>query len=319
MAVFAPVFPLHGFQNVPELLNHSPMLPFPPMTTKSLALTVTGLLLFAGASKAQTAPMLLPLRCEANGVYIHNGVTSQTLETNFGSNMLGLPFTNTTTFDFYSPPLANAVNLTTSNKADGQVFLTNSDSTGSYNFSATARMQYYDYNPATGTNVLLVDTQPTNVKNVNDGATVAFALSKQTLLFNYTLPAGHLVHVAVIVNVTSGNAGGYGQLLYNGPQGTTSYADFPQNWTVGLTWPLSAGPMMPPQVLSLNVLGDPVAVVHCSGTPGATYLIQATTNLAVLSSWTTIGTNVAGTNGLFNFADLGSTNYRCRFYRASTP
>lgn len=290
------------------------------MKTKSLLLIAVSSMLLAGASNAQTTvPVVLPLRYEANGVYIHSGVASQTVETNFGASLMGLPFTNTTTFDFYSPPLASAVELATSNKADGQIFIRNTDTTGAYNFAATARMQFYDYDPATGANVLLADTQPTTSKNVITGSTVAFPLQKQTMLSNYTLQAGHLVHIAVVVDVTSGNPGGYGQLLYNGPQGTSSLADFPQNWPVGMTWPMSSGPMTPPRILSINVLSDPAAVVNCSGTAGATYLIQATTNLANASAWTTIATNVAGTNGLFTFTDLDSTNYSCRFYRASTP
>lgn len=288
------------------------------MKTKSLVLTVALLLLLAGRRQASAAPMLLPLRCEANGVYIHNGITSQTLETNFGANLLGLSFTNSTTFDFYSPPLASAVSVTTADVADGFVCLTNTATTNTYKFGATARMQYYDYDPGSGTNVLLVDTQPTTSKNLTNGAIVDFPLSKQNVPFNYTFATGHLVHVAVIIDVTSGNTGGYGQLLYNGPTNTSSYGDFPQNWPSGLVWPVSPGPMIPPQILSLNILGDPAAVVHCSGTPGATYLLQATTNLTV-ASWSTIGTNVAGTNGLFTFTDFDATNYPCRFYRASTP
>jgi hypothetical protein len=289
------------------------------MKSKALVLIVASLLLLAGARETEAAPTLLPLRCENNGVYIHGGVTSQTIETNFGANQLGLPFTNTTTYDFYSPPLASAVAVTTDDKADGMICMSNTDTTGSYSFSATARMQYFDYDPAAGTNLLLADTQPTTSKNVADGVLVDFPLMKQTALFNCTIPAGHLVHVAVIITLTGGNPGSYGELLYNGPTNSSSYADFPQNAAIGFSWPVTPGPMTPPTIVSVSLLADPAAVIQCSGTPGATYLIQATTNLCGASAWKTIGTNVVGTNGLSTFMDLDTTNYSCRFYRASTP
>lgn len=287
------------------------------MTNKSLL--AASVLLLAGARETWAGPTLLALRCENNGVYIRNNVTSQTIETNFGTTLMALRFTNSITFDFYSPPLASAVNVTTADKADGMVYLRNADNSGHLKFGATARMQYYDYDPASGTNVLLADTKSTNTKTLTDGSIVNYPLSKQNLTSNHALVAGHLLHVAVIIGVTSGNTGGFGELLYNGASGMSSYAEFPQNRPLGLAWPINPGPMSPPAIVSFNVLGDPVAQVHCSGTPGATYLLQATTNLCNPTAWKTIGTNIAGTNGLFTFTDMDATNFNCRFYRASTP
>ena len=56
--------------------------------------------------------------------------------------------------------------------------------------------------------------------------------------------------------------------------------------------------------------------IIASGIPGGTYLIQATTNL---STWGTIATNVALTNGLIWYVDLNATNYTSRYYRIATP
>ena len=179
-------------------------------------------------------------------------------------------------------------------------------------------MQYYDHDPATGTNVLLADTKPTHTKTVSNGATANYALANQNLSLNYSLAAGHLLHAAVDISVMPGNAGGFGELLYNGASGTTSYADLPQNHPVGPVWPMKPGPMLP-SIISFSLQREPVALVHCSGMPGATYLVPATTSLGETTFWKIIITNVARTNGLFTFTDTDSTYYNCRFYRASTP
>ena len=56
--------------------------------------------------------------------------------------------------------------------------------------------------------------------------------------------------------------------------------------------------------------------IIASGIPGGTYLIQAT---ADLSTWGTIATNVALTNGLITYVDLNATNYTSRYYRIAAP
>lgn len=57
-------------------------------------------------------------------------------------------------------------------------------------------------------------------------------------------------------------------------------------------------------------------VLSVSGVSNLTYLIQASTNL---TNWTTIGTNNSGTNGVFKFTNIISTNFPKRFYRAVAP
>ncbi len=71
---------------------------------------------------------------------------------------------------------------------------------------------------------------------------------------------------------------------------------------------------IPPYITSIQLLNS-VPLLTCAGTPGATYYIQATTSLTPPIQWTVVSTNVAGTNGQFQFMDSGCSNYPPRFYR----
>jgi hypothetical protein len=55
-----------------------------------------------------------------------------------------------------------------------------------------------------------------------------------------------------------------------------------------------------------------------AGIPNRTYRVQATTNLS-FTNWTTISTNVAGTNGLFIYVDTQAHLLPMRYYRDVTP
>ena len=55
---------------------------------------------------------------------------------------------------------------------------------------------------------------------------------------------------------------------------------------------------------------DPLGL---AGEPGASYLLQASTNLA---SWLPISTNSADGNGKLIYIDSSSPGYRARYYRA---
>ena len=292
------------------------------MKTKSTAL-ITGTFLALACAHLAAAPATTPLalRCETNGVFIHGGVTSRTLENSFGANPLGLAFTGTNTYDFYSPPLSAPITLTTSAKGGATIVMTNTAPTSANDFQAGAMMGFYDYDPVAGVDTLIVNAGNaiSPPQNVNHGQMAQWSLIQNPLPANYTIPVGHEVHVVVIVSLISGNPGSYGQVLYNGPSGATTIALLPQNLSLPGGWPLGSVVTGPPQILSIVANPDPSMQLNCSGGGGGTYLIQATTNLASPSSWITISTNVAGTNGLFQFTDTGVTNYPCRFYRASTP
>ena len=52
------------------------------------------------------------------------------------------------------------------------------------------------------------------------------------------------------------------------------------------------------------------------GTPGQSYIFQATTNFL---NWTNLGYSLADTNGLFEFLDTNAPLFLYRFYRHSPP
>jgi hypothetical protein len=58
-----------------------------------------------------------------------------------------------------------------------------------------------------------------------------------------------------------------------------------------------------------------LAQVSSVGIPAQDYQIQASTNLASPTNWQTLGTLTAGSNGVFQYLDLSSTNLPSRFYR----
>ncbi len=68
----------------------------------------------------------------------------------------------------------------------------------------------------------------------------------------------------------------------------------------------------PPTLTASNLVGTQFPL-QLTGTPGITYAIQISTNLA-LSNWTAVVTN-SPTNGTFSFTDTHATN-ASRFYRA---
>jgi uncharacterized repeat protein (TIGR03803 family) len=55
------------------------------------------------------------------------------------------------------------------------------------------------------------------------------------------------------------------------------------------------------------------------GFPGSTNQVQMATNLTPPVAWQTLSTNVAGTNGLWQFTDTNTSGSRMRFYRSITP
>jgi hypothetical protein len=288
------------------------------MKTKYATIIAGSLLLLAVACDLRATDTLMPLRCETNGVFIHHGVTSQTIEKAYGTNVMGLAFTGTATYDFYSPPVSTPVNLVTSDKGGGVIYMQNTSTTSANDFSVSGRMQFFDYDPVTGTQTLIVDTTASSAKNVNHGQIVNWAIPNALLPANDTIPAGHLIHIAMTIGLVSGNPSLFGQVLYNGPGGTSTVAYLPQNRSIALNWPIS-GPMTLPAVSSIGVSGDPAIHLLFRGTPGGYFRIQANTNLCSASSWINIATNICDTNGLCSFIDSQAANLPCRFYRVATP
>jgi hypothetical protein len=71
-------------------------------------------------------------------------------------------------------------------------------------------------------------------------------------------------------------------------------------------------------ITGLTRNGDGSVTVGLAGIPGYTYWVEATTNLTS-PVWEVVSTNVAGTNGLWQYTDFNATNYSTRFYRTYKP
>ena len=292
------------------------------MKSRSLILTVGTLLILAAAHEARAVPGSLPLRYASGGVGIHNGATTLAVGSAYAANLLGLPLAGTTTYDFYSPPLLDGVTMLTSDQGQGVIFMQNSSPTSANDFQATGRMRYYDYNPFTGADTLIVDTGASQKQNVQHGSTTQWNMNSVSLPANYRMPAGDLLHVAVTITVVSGDPGSGAQVLYNGPHGTSTFANLTyaasDNW-VALDWPFAPGPVASWPSASIHIWPDPAVEVCFYGTPGSNYLIQATSTLGNTSSWVTIGSCVASTNGFATYIEADTSSHPCRFYRLATP
>jgi PA14 domain len=97
--------------------------------------------------------------------------------------------------------------------------------------------------------------------------------------------------------------GAIAQLAWSGPY--TTQALIPQSQLYPFSGPL------PVQIIASQMSGSAFSL-QMSGTPGKSYVLQASTNL---TSWISLSTNVPSTTVL-NFSDLNVSNYPARFYRA---
>jgi len=236
-----------------------------PLTMKKSAGLAIGLLALGTAFQAKAVATPLALRYVTNGVYIHGGVTNQTVDTAFGTNTVGLAFTNTTSYHFYSPPIGTNVSLQPSDKGGGMIYMQNNSSAGANDFSVSGEMRYYDYDPVTGAESLVVDTTASPSKSVNHGQTVNWAIPNALLPSPYIIPAGHMVHIVMTIGLISGDPGSFGQVLINGASGNSTAAYFPQNQSLVLNWPIATGAMTPPMVSSIGTTNG--VVLQAGGSP----------------------------------------------------
>ena len=281
---------------------------------KYAILTVGSLLLLGGTLRAPAVQTSLALRDEGPQT-IHTGLTAQLLDPAFGTNLETLAFTGTTTYDFYSPPLSSAISLLTSDKGGGVIYMRNIAATSSNDFSVTGDMQFFDYDPATGMQTLIVDTTASPAKSVNHGQTVNWAIPNALLPTNMTIPAGHMVHIAMTIGLVSGQPGNYGQVIYNGPTGPSTSGLLPQNRSTVLNW--TFGPPADPRPLTIFPQSNGQMVLGCYGPAQTACSIQATTSLAA-PAWVTLVKTNTDAHGLLNFVDQDATNYPCRYYRAAS-
>jgi hypothetical protein len=273
------------------------------------------------AQHATAASTPFALRYEASGVSIHGGVTSQTVETDFGTNAMGLAFTGSNTYDFYSPAISTPITLSTSLKTGGLIVMSNSAPTSDNDFTVFGSMTFYDYDPVSGTDTYVAKArQPANAaRKVAHGKTAQWNLVQAPQKTDYTIPAGHLLHIVVSLVLDSGDPGSYGQLIYNGPEGASTMALFPRNAALPVSWTAASQVQITPTISSVVVLPDGSAQLNCTGAPSAYYLIQATSNLGDPSSWTNISTNMTDNAGVIQWTDADAAGHPFRFYRLATP
>jgi hypothetical protein len=77
------------------------------------------------------------------------------------------------------------------------------------------------------------------------------------------------------------------------------------------------GPPPTNSVAGTVLNGNGTVTLNFVGVANYTYQVDATTNLAPPVVWTTVSTNVADINGLWQFTDMQATNYPNRFYRSA--
>jgi hypothetical protein len=276
---------------------------------------VIGALLCAGVQNSSASQTWVALR-SGSAMPIYGGITVQTLATTFGTNSATMPFTGTSNYDYYSPPLSNAITLLSSDKGGGMIYMQNNGTTGASDFSVNGRMKYYDYDPKTGINILIADTGVSGTKNVNHSQIVNWGIPNVTLPPSVTIPAGHMVHVALIITLVSGNPGNVGQVIYNGPNQQCTSAFFPQNRSVVLNWGFNPSIVYGAAATILSITHRPggTMLVSCAGKAATTYSLQGSPTFAS-PTWTSLATTNSDSNGLFSFVDQHATNCSTCFYR----
>lgn len=126
----------------------------------------------------------------------------------------------------------------------------------------------------------------------------------------------------------TGGSSGPGQAPVTGPGGGGGGARATTQRTGGngadgqvlLTYMITTNEVVEPaKVIIHAVLASPQKFqLNCTGTPLATYLVEAKNNLMDLA-WLPIATNVANSNGVCTFTDPDFTNFPQRFYRLAAP
>jgi hypothetical protein len=75
-----------------------------------------------------------------------------------------------------------------------------------------------------------------------------------------------------------------------------------------------------PAVLGIVRNGNGSVTMTFAGTPGAQYLVLATTNIALPGSWVNVSTNIADlTTGQWTYTDNTTTSHTKRLFRAAKP
>lgn len=257
-----------------------------------LAAAVAATIILASVENASAADTSLPLRYESPGVCTGPGVTPLTIEGAYGSSIVGLPFSGSTNYDFYSPPITAAPTLKTTDKGAGQLWMANGNS--KTDFKVTVRFVFYDYNPASGTETQIVDSGATGSTTVKHLQAAEINTPQGNISAAFTPAVGHLLHVRVAVTLASGTATN-SYVLLNTRSGTPgdSIAMLPAGSTK--TWTFASPSSSAPVITS-----QPVSQSVCRG--GAASLSLIASN-ATAYQWRKNGTNLS--NGV-NISGAGT-------------
>ena len=74
-----------------------------------------------------------------------------------------------------------------------------------------------------------------------------------------------------------------------------------------------------PVIASFTLLANGSFNLGGTGAVNQAYVLLASSNLVPPVVWAAVATNTADSNGAFTFTELGSTNYRQRFYEILMP
>jgi uncharacterized repeat protein (TIGR01451 family) len=204
------------------------------------------------------------------------------------------------------------LNLTTADPvgsfADVGISVTPSASSIAISNNVTFVVAVTNYGPSSAENVILSNTLPSGVNLIS---TVA---SPNSFTINGSLLTWNLGNLAT-------NAGGQLTIVVNGTS-----AGFITNSAVVSTTTSDANPdddaasaivtvnTAQPAVLSGGSIVNGVFQLTVAGTPGFSYIVQATTNLAP-ADWVNVYTSPPPYGSPFIFTNLDSTNFAARFYR----
>jgi uncharacterized repeat protein (TIGR01451 family) len=162
-----------------------------------------------------------------------------------------------------------------------------------------------NYGPSSATNVFVTDTLPSGASLVSTVASPnSIAVSGSTLTWNLgNLATNASGQLTIVVQALSGGP------ITNSAVAITSTTD-PNPDDNAASAIVSVVAPQPP-VLSGGAVVNGVFLLSLTGTPGADYIIQASTNL-VTGPWLDIYTSTPP----FTFTNLDSSNYPARFFRA---
>jgi hypothetical protein len=73
--------------------------------------------------------------------------------------------------------------------------------------------------------------------------------------------------------------------------------------------------VLPPSIVGIAANPNGSVMLQLGGSPGATYVLESTTNLGSAGGWLPVATNVLDMTGFWEFTDSQATNLPQRYFR----